>query len=185
MEQMLSSSLYYHLTETGFLYVESNRHWMAVNQLLSNAELVDGFVRSVSSYSDIASGVGTSYSLSSLFNGNKQKEDVWERIREVEFSSLPSRKNALFLFDEINLACEANRKWFACSRDLVRVRLVEGYTVVHKADSRWLDTFENQWESAARNYWKGIMTMDNPFPEIVAEGMVYIDLRKGNGEDSI
>ena len=181
MGRQLSNSFYYHLTETYATYIESNLHWMVWNPLLHNAELRDGFVSSVSFYTGIPEGSGTLYN---LCNDSRNKEDVWERVRADEFPLLPSRKNALFLFDDINAACEANRIWFRLSRDLVRVRIVDE-SIVHKADSRWLDAYEDEWESAARNYWKGIMTRGNLFPEIVTRGEVYIDLRKRNGEDCI
>ena len=139
--------------------------------LLWNARLSEGLVPSVSLTATVEGleNVTTLYHVGSV---QDPKELVWEDIRQVEFPCLPSRRKALFLFDELNVARLAQKVWFPNeTRYLLKSRVVLR-SLVHRADTRWLDTYEHQWQSAARKYWAGVMT-DDPFPEVIVHGMAY------------
>jgi hypothetical protein len=123
---------------------------------------------------DVLSGIhpGAIISPYATFTSEKHKEDVWESVRSLEFSSLPSRREALFLFEnEADLQKAPNKWWSGQSRRTLRARIARG-SLVHKADSRLLDCYENEWEENARRYWNGLQT-DEPIFEVVVQGRVY------------
>ncbi len=154
----LLPSVFYHLADPN-------------SSLLWNARLSEGLVPSVS-LTATAEGLENVTTLYHVGSAQDPKELVWEEIRQVEFPCRPSRRKALFLFDELNAARLAQEVWFPNeTRYLLESRVVLP-SLVHTADTRWLDTYEHQWESAARNYWSGVMT-DNPFAEVVVHGMAY------------
>jgi hypothetical protein len=107
------------------------------------------------------------------FTSEQRKEDAWESVRNLEFLSLPSRREALFLFEnEADLQKASSKWWSGQSRRALRARIVRG-SLAHKADSRLLDCYEGEWEENARRYWRGLQT-DEPIFEIVVQGVVYL-----------
>ena len=154
----LLPGVFYHLA-----YSESTLLW--------NARLSEGLVPSVS-LTATAEGLENVTTFYHAGSAQDPKELLWEEIRQVEFPYRPSRRKALFLFDELNVARLAQKVWFPNeTRYLLKSRVVLP-SLVHRADTRWLDTYEHQWQSAARNYWFGVMT-DDPFPEVIVHGMAY------------
>ena len=106
------------------------------------------------------------------FTSERRKEDVWEAVRKQEFPRLPSRHDALFLFEnEADLQKAWIKWWNGQSRRTLRAQIVEG-ALVHKADSRFLDCHESEWEENARRYWSELQTED-PIFEIVVQGRLY------------
>lgn len=134
-----------------------------------NAYLGCGVVRSIGAGLEdgtLPEGVTTPYNIA---NRNQETEALWEQVRKREFGGLPSRSNALFLFEREEDVQEARRLWFPNEqRPCVRVRIIEGASL-HRADAKWLDAPS---EEAARRYWSGD-TANNPLLEIVVQGCVY------------
>ena len=136
-----------------------------------NAYLGKGFLASISVMAQVngLDGVTTPYHLA---NQQDLKEQIWETVRETKFPSKPSRMKALFLFDDLDAAMKANERWFAEEgRRLLKARVLSG-AQTHKGDSRWLDSYEHEWESKAMKYWAGKMT-DAPVPEVILHGTAY------------
>jgi len=137
-----------------------------------NVFLSKGFSFSISAVNlmDNLQGAVTPYGSGALF---ADKEQAWEAIRKAEFPDLPTRINALFLFESREVAQRATAEWFDKeNRVLVRAQLANG-SRTFRADARWLDgaTTDNA-EHRARRYWSGEMTPD-PVPEIIVCGLVY------------
>lgn len=106
------------------------------------------------------------------FTSESAKEDVWDTIRVQQFPSLPSRRDALFLFDsEMDLQRASEKWWAGQRRRTLKVHISEG-AALHKADSRLLDSTEDQWEENAQRYWRGLQT-DAPIFEVIVQGVVY------------
>jgi hypothetical protein len=103
---------------------------------------------------------------------NVEKENAWERVRQVVDPNLPTRQHALFLFDDKAAADRALQTWFPNQeRHLIEARVVTTART-HRADSHWLDCQQPQWDENAERYWRGEMTAD-PLTEIVVDGAVY------------
>lgn len=139
--------------------------------LLRNTPLYEGMCPSASALATLPGleGVSTPYS---FFNMYDPKEGLWETVRQREFSTLPSRMKALFLFDDPDAVSKAQQLWFPNeSRIVLEARVVKP-TMLHRADARWLDSHESEWETSARNYWSARMT-DDPIVECIAYGQVY------------
>jgi hypothetical protein len=101
-----------------------------------------------------------------------EKEGVWERVRTDEFPDLPSRKGAVFLLDDIELAKQVRGTWFeGQERHLLEAHIIYG-SRLHRADSGWLDCIPENWEEYARRYWHGDMN-ENAIPEVLVDGAVY------------
>ena len=149
---------YYHLTNP-------------INGFLWNTYLGKGITHSISEIArqEGMEGASTIYSFA---NSESKKEEFWEQVRKEKFPNLPTRIKALFLFDNRDIADTFKTRWFSNEKRLmVELRIIKSSSL-HKVDMRWLDRFEHQWEFAARQYWKGIMT-DNPLPEIILNGQIY------------
>ena len=54
---------------------------------------------------------------------------------------------------------------------ILAVRVLLG-SRIHKRDSKWLDSYEHEWEAKARKYWAGELT-DDPMPEAILHGVAY------------
>lgn len=135
--------------------------------LLWNAWIGEGLLASASAIA--IDGVVTRYF---IHNCNDPKERLWERIRKREFPTLPSRMKAFFLFDDRDTVRRAHQLWFPNESRLVLEARVVRSTILHKADARWLDARENEWERSARYYWSSTLT-DDPMVECIAHGQVY------------
>jgi hypothetical protein len=142
--------------------------------LKHNARLGHGVIVSISFIADMP---GMEKVVSPFFMGrmNDAKELVWENVRKQSFNALPPRLKAFYCFEGRELAERANREWFvgreAGARELLELRIADT-AVVHRCDSQWLDTPEDQWRASAEKYWKGEMTA-SPFPEMLVHGAIY------------
>jgi hypothetical protein len=59
--------------------------------------------------------------------GKVEKENAWERGRQVVDENLPTRQHALFLFDDEAMADGARQTWFPNQdRLLIEARIVAG-----------------------------------------------------------
>jgi hypothetical protein len=106
------------------------------------------------------------------FTSEKPKEEVWESVRHRQFPELPSRHEAFFLFETEGDLQKASRKWWSGqTRQVLRAQIIHG-ALVHKADSNFLDSSQNEWEASAKAYWSSLET-DEPIFEIVVQGCVY------------
>ena len=169
------------LTEATFrgstCYIIERDYWHLTHPngfLFNNAFVGKGFCWSVSAMNLMPEmqNAATLYGLNARF---ADKEADWDRVREAEFPALPTRINALFLFDDEELArrAAANPDWFGNEeRLLVKARLVDG-SRVFRADAGWLDNAApGQFAERASRYWSGEMT-SSPMPEIIVCGLVY------------
>jgi hypothetical protein len=108
----------------------------------------------------------------SSFTSERPKEDVWEEVRRLSFPGCPSRREALFLFDdETSLQGAQDFWWPNQPRRLLAVR-VAAESALHRGDARWLDGREESWRERARDYWGGKRT-DLPIIEVVVQGIVF------------
>lgn len=117
----------------------------------------------------IAEHIQTPYS---IFNMNDEKERMFEEVRSSKYPNLPPRFKSFYVFDDIELAEQANREWFASEpRSILECRLIVGSTV-HKADTKWLNSLSEEWSMMAEKYWSGAMS-ENSFPEILVQGGLF------------
>jgi hypothetical protein len=91
---------------------------------------------------------------------NFLREYLFERIRESEFASLPSRMECLFLFEDLGYASGFMRGPETRPQLVYEVRLGHRDVPIHRADMAWivaineLRTFD-ACDEAARRYWRG------------------------------
>lgn len=45
-------------------------------------------------------------------------------------------------------------------------------SVIHRADTNWLNSSPNEWPVAAQKYWEGQMS-NTPFPEVLVHRALY------------
>ena len=156
----------YHLLPGTFYHLTS-----ANDCLLWNVRLCRGLCMSASMLADTEElrDVVTPYYVA---NTQSKKECLWEEIRQSEFPHLPSRQKSLFLVDTLEAAHIVQKRWFPNeSRHILAARVISSATL-HKADTKWLDTPESEWESSARSYWSADMT-GAPMIEAIIYGCVY------------
>jgi hypothetical protein len=163
------------ITAHGRIYeLRPERYWHLTppygSYLLNNAYVGQGICWSTSAVRR-EPGLGQAITKYGAF-GNVEKENAWERARQIVDRDLPPRQHALFLFDDEAMADRARQTWFPDQdRLLLDARIATGARV-HRAESRWLDCDQPRWDENAGRYWRGEMTAD-PLPEIVVDGAVY------------
>lgn len=139
--------------------------------LFWNVYLSKGFLIS-ESVTALTEGLEFVTTLYAFTRQDDPKDKMWERIRQSEYPQKPSRMKTFFLFDERTTALRVRENWFAGEeRHLLKARVLRG-SLTHKGDSKWLDSFENDWETNARRYWAGEMTED-PVPEVILHGVAF------------
>lgn len=140
--------------------------------LLNNAFLAEGIIATISEFRRLP-GLENATGAYALRAGMDPKELVWEETRKRVDPSLPSRNGALYEFDNREIAEAVGAKWFGAERlrHLVEARVVNG-SRVFKADTRWLDCEQADWQQNSARYWAGDMTA-SPVPEILVDGRVY------------
>jgi hypothetical protein len=139
--------------------------------MMHNTRARKGFLPTRDAFAGFVSD-GTILSPYTAFTSESAKEDAWETVRAQQFPGLPSRRDALFLFESEADLQKASEKWWADQpRRVLKAQVTEG-AALHKADSRLLDSTEGQWEENARRYWCGVQT-DDPVFEVVVQGVVY------------
>lgn len=151
------------------------QYWHWANQhpgmLLYNAFIGKGRCTSVSVMQRMP-GLSAAVSPYSMRVDQDAKEQIWEQVRVAEFANLPSRRGAIFLFDDRGTAERAGATWtLSNGRVLVEARVIGG-SRLHRADTRWLDCTPDLWNEYARGYWSGAMFAD-PLPEVLVDGAAY------------
>ncbi|HPD82673.1 MAG: DUF2441 domain-containing protein [Alphaproteobacteria bacterium] len=143
---------------------------MFTETMLHNARIRKGYFPSGSMTADIVPD-GTIQSPYTAFNDNKKKEEVWESIRKTEFSNIPSRIEAIFLFSDQSSLQNALKNWWPNQiRAVFQARFIEGKKFC--ADASLLNSTEQHWEENAKKYWNG-ESSDNPIYEIIVNGIIY------------
>ncbi len=139
--------------------------------LLHNVFLSKGWCSSISYINTMPNleNAVSPYSLRAMFD---EKERVWENVRKNKFPYLPSRKGAIFLLDDFEFSNQLNETWFRGEERLVLEVYVKEDSILHTADSLWLDCISEHWEENALRYWKGDMR-ENAIPEVLVHGDVY------------
>lgn len=144
---------------------------MFARVMMHNTRLREGFLLTGAALAALLPE-GSIISPYSSFTNERPKEDMWEDLRFKNFPHLPSRKNALFLFeDELSLQIAEKKWWPGQSRKNLSAQVVDGSSI-HKADSNWLDCTEEAWERNANAYWSGLTTPE-PIFEVVVQGQIY------------
>jgi hypothetical protein len=109
---------------------------------------------------------------------NRFYEKIFEEIRKVHYSDLPSRYYCLYLADEISIGY-----WFDKARNQNKVvsptifELEQISAKTHYADSEWLEVdivSENEYIEIAHDYWQGKKKESLSSFEILATGELGI-----------
>lgn len=117
----------------------------------------------------IISSAQTPYSFARLTD---EKEAVFEELRQTKYPTRPPRLKTLYAFDEYRLVDRALKEWFPGGQKIVHeCRLLLG-SVIHRADTAWLNCSSNMWQEYAEKYWQGVMGR-NPFAEVLIHGALY------------
>lgn len=105
---------------------------------------------------------------------NRAREEIFEDIRSKRFFTLPSRRSALWLFDDALIAQECGYKWnfVKQGRDLIEVEIIHLIKMI-KVDSQWINCVSPDFEQNAIKYWSGYMSPE-PKPEILFEGVIKL-----------
>lgn len=108
-----------------------------------------------------------------------EKEQHFERLREREFSALPSRRRCMFLLDrEAAPAAFAAKYAFPASRHLLGIEPVAGESTLFRADMGALDMPRlpaEDVEARARSYWAGASDDHDPLKiEVLLEGAFVV-----------
>lgn len=157
--QPIDERPYWHLTSPGSFFYNNVR--VGKGGLLSISQAIE--------VEPVIAAAQTPYSADRI---NDPKEAVFEEIRRTKFPKCPPRLKALYVFDEYALVERALKEWFPQAPKIVHeCRILLG-SVIHKADTVWLNSHPNEWNESAEKYWQGIMT-PSPFPEILVHGALY------------
>jgi hypothetical protein len=105
---------------------------------------------------------------------NKVREQFFEEVRAKDFPMLPSRKSALWLFDNKELALRCGDKWgfIKQGRDLIEVEILLCNKMI-KVDSKWINQEAREYSRNAQSYWSGEMTEASE-PEILFDGALKL-----------
>ena len=117
--------------------------------LLHNVFRGRGWTRTVTSLTqEFGPGFITEYQVS---NGQPDKEALWERVRLEDAPDAPSRMGSFYLFESEAEADAAKLIWFpGCPKvKLQALTFPPPVTTLHRADSKWLDRPQAEWEDAA------------------------------------
>lgn len=99
-------------------------------------------------------------------------EFIWEMVRYNEYPQMPSRMEALFLFNSIDNAKDFKSRYRGAGYQIANVSLIGGAS--QSFDMNWFsdvpsDIPISEAESYARNYWEQKQT-DNPIIEVLFQG---------------
>lgn len=148
-------------------------HSTGSTMFLWNSKLRQGWCPSISWIVEQNPEMADATTLYAALNAHQDKEQVWEQIRSAEFSHLPSRNKALFVFPTLGeLEMAENTWWQVTQRRRVQI-LVAADANIHAADSRWLDGEPSNWEENSRRYWSGELS-SVPLREVIVHGMAWI-----------
>jgi hypothetical protein len=140
--------------------------------LFHNTALNEGLLASASQFNYVR-GLGRAASPYALRPASNEQEDAWESVRLARARLLPSRADAIFLYDDLQVVRYLLENWCrGDTRHVIEVRVVKGARL-HKADMRWLDSVPDEWPELAARYWTGEMT-GHPLPEVLVDGAIYV-----------
>jgi len=148
-------------------YYHSIRNDQFTAALLHNVRLRKGIL-----FTNINLPKGSITSPYTYFNNEQHKETVWDKIREKFYPNLPTRHDAFFMFNDLKTIEIAKDLWWKKEIRKTLVVNITQNTKIHRADTRLLDCFENEYESNAHKYWQGQET-EKPLIEIVSNGLLY------------
>jgi hypothetical protein len=107
------------------------------------------------------------------FTREKDKEDLFERVRAERFPGAPPRKGALFLFATREDADWANATWWQNHRVILSAQVVQA-SRIGAFDAKLLDAPRASWDSAAHSYWTAERTA-SPRVEVLVDGIVQLE----------
>ena len=138
----------------------------------NNIKVGKGILASLSASIRAQPEIENAQTLYSLTHRNDEKEELFEAVRLNKYPERPSRLKTIYLFDDYAFVERALNEWFSPhSKTVHECRVLVG-SVIHRADTNWLNCPESQWEVCADNYWAGEMSK-TPFPEVLVDGTVY------------
>ncbi len=106
--------------------------------LFHNTALNEGLLASASQFNYVR-GLGRAASPYALRPASNEQEDAWESVRLARARLLPSRADAIFLYDDLQVVRYLLENWCrGDTRHVIEVRVVKGARL-HKADMRWLE----------------------------------------------
>lgn len=138
----------------------------------NNVRVGKGALLSVSASIQIDPNLEAAQTPYSFARMNDEKERAFEEIRQQYFPTAPPRLKAFYVFDELKLAERAKAGWFLNDPKDAHECNVLTSSVVHRADTIWLNYRQDQWSDYARKYWSGTMSA-NAFPEVLVHGALY------------
>ena len=139
------------------------------SMLLWNAQLHDGHYGSVSSLGPAGGLQGTDIS-----PALQDFEPVLEAVRATEFPEKPSRRGALFLFED-EATCRRNaRTWFPHARTHIIRCVLTQPAAFHRGHLGWMaGPSRERGDQCARSYWAGESAHEPHDWEVVYHGSVY------------
>src|SRR5690348_4356782 len=101
-------------THLGPTRIDDTPHWHIVGvggpatfMFYNNVRVSQGSLVSVS-----AIGLQGAVTLYSVAHRDREKEQLFERVRAQSYAALPTRLRALFVFDDLAIATLAQETWF-------------------------------------------------------------------------
>ena len=159
------------IDEKPYWHIVSNSGW-AGDIFKNNVRVGKGALLSVSAGIEREPEIENAHTQYSLFKIDCEKEKIFEEIRIREFPTSPSRLKTIYLFDAQSFAERALSEWFQNESKVIHKCHILTGSVIHKADTHWLNSLPAQWEEYARKYWSSEMS-HNPFPEVLVHGALY------------
>ena len=151
--------MFWHLADPGSL-------------VFNNAFVGKGWTTTASFAAEVAgAGFVAAYQ---VYNKQPEKEAIWERVRLEEAPQAPSRMGSTYLFASEADAKQAKELWFA-TQPKIKLQVLAfpfSLTALHRANSKWLNRPQAEWESAARQYWRGVMSAE-PMVEVLTHGLFF------------
>ena len=154
---------YWHLVPSSGVYAEIFCH---------NVHIGKGALLSVSAGIEAEREIENAQTGYSLAHRNDEKERVFEEVRGESFPARPSRLKALYVFDDESFSKRAQQEWFADETKVAHECHALARSIIHHADTFWLNAHPDQWRDYANKYWSGEMS-ENPFPEVLIHGALY------------
>lgn len=138
----------------------------------NNLKVCKGVFTSPSQAKVMDENLQNAVSMYEVAHKDREKEEVFERIRSEHYPHRPSRMGAIYLFQDYETAVKANDRWWGNKRDLFEAKIRNG-SVVMIADSEWLNCTPKDYEENAHNYFQE-KTTDNPVIEVVVMDVVDV-----------
>ena len=139
----------------------------------NNARVARGLIHSISYVAESDPNLANACTPYSYANMGNEKEVFFEQVRKEQFSGLPSRFKAMYLFPSFELAERAQQEWFLNEPKVpVRAWIANG-SKTHTADAELLNGTKENWATSATRYWSSDAT-PQPFWEVLVHGSIYL-----------